>query len=115
MSSSMAPSQVKVLVWSLAFYLAALLVGFVGMGTALPRAPGVPIGGRLVGRSLEPFGRDLSVGITLVVLLAVAIGGSVLLGRLHAWWAVIILVLLSLVIGLAFISFSSLVVSNVFI
>jgi hypothetical protein len=101
--------------WSLCLFGTVLLVGLVAFQVALPRVPGIPMGGHIVARSLEPFGRDLGVGLTLGVLVAVAIGGSLVLKRLRAWWSLAILVALTLFVGLAFLSFAALTVSDVFI
>lgn len=98
----------------LAVEMSVLAVGFVGVGTALPQVS-VPIGKKLVARDLQPFGQDLSVGITLSLIGAIAVGGSVVLARLRVWWAVVMVLATALVIGFVFLSLAGFMVSGVFI
>ena len=102
-------------IWlTLVLEVTLLLVGFIGVKTALPRV-GVPIGSRLVARDLHPFGQDLSVGITLAVIGTITAAGAVALWRLRARWAMVLVLATGLVTGLAFLSLAGFMVSGVFI
>ena len=114
MSTAIRDTRRPILWLILALEVAVLFVGFFGVGTALPRVS-VPIGSRLVARDLHPFGQDLGVGITLSLIGIIAVGGSLVLGRLRVWWAVVLLLATALIMSFAFLSLAGFMVSGVFI
>jgi hypothetical protein len=101
----------KVIGW----HFALVLLGFSGFALALPRRAGIPIGGPFVVQPLEPFGRDLGVGVTFIALTGLTVLGSWRLFKSSTRWAAATLILLAAVVAWLFLTFSIFASGEVFI
>jgi hypothetical protein len=97
------------------WHFSLVLLGFSGFALALPRRPGMPIGRPFVVQPLDPFGRDLGVGVTFIALVCLTALGSWRLFMSSTRWAAATLILLAVVVAWLLLTLSIFASGEVFI